>query len=420
MEISFTVEASELNRAFSLVSIVTPQSNAQGGGGGYLFSVRGNQECAIYSRDNSKHEARTSLTITDVQGEGQFMFPAEYISGFQYVDGPIKVTASEIDGAFKVRYQFANSGVSDRVTFDPRDMYDFEQDIQTTKETVEPKVFSIKVLQFALSAARSYLPKSNDQVDQDFYKTIKIFGDADPELAKKANGYMVASNSKEIFYLYCSAFVGKDLTLPQAHLSLIDSFLSRSQGTVSVYNTDNKAYIINGQGDVLGWPRQSAEYTKFQYYAKSEEIVVQVEPDVLIKRLKWAKTQLPKDKYGVRLHFNPETTQFKISVTDANTVSESEPVATKSADVKVTEEVVINVNAQHMVHMLEGIKGEYAELRIKIVPADASNKRTKTRYMFRTIDTFFLTNDGVVVGAAGTGEDEAHECRVTRYAPSID
>jgi hypothetical protein len=418
MEISFTVDTSELRRAIGVVSIVTPQATSQGGGGGYLFSVQG-QECTLYSRDSTKHEARSSFPISNVEGEGQFMFPAEYAARFGYIKASsISFKATETNGAFKVGYSFGTSGKEDLVSFDPREMYNFERDIKAAQDTIQPKEFSIPVLQFAIGTTEPFLPKKTDSVDQEFYKTIKVFGNDDPELAQKANGYMISSNNKEICYFHCPAFIDCGLTLPQLHLGMFKAFLGRSTGNVHIYTTDKKSYVLNSQGDVFGWPKHSSEYSKFMYYsAKSDEVVVLVNPEDMVNELKFIRSP-QKDKVKARMHFDPSDLSFHFSSADENNTNKSEPVSTEKVEVRVTSPLSINVNVDHMIDMFQGIQGDKVGFHIKVIPAD--DKRPRDRFMLRTIDTFCLGNDGTVGGIGAKLEGEAHQCKVTRYAPSID
>jgi hypothetical protein len=418
MEIAFSVEAADLHRALSLVSIVKPQSTSQNGAGGYLFSVRG-ETCAVYARDNQKHEARSSFKISNVSGEGQFMFPADSVKAVLGIDKTMTFKATENNGVFKVRYTFGGAGSSEKVSFDPREMHNFEKDIQTAQDTIPSKKFSSNVLSFAFGVTKSFLPKKDDAIDQEFYKTVKIFGDTDPELAKRANGYMIASNNKEICYLKCDAFLNKDLTIPMLHLGLVESFLGRSDGQVDIYTLDNKSYLLNGQGDVLGWPKQVSEYTKFQYYSKTDEVVVLVSAESITRQLRFLRNELPNDKSKIRMHFDPSDSSISFSSVDEKAAQTTENVTSEPVDVKVTSPFVTNVNVDHMLHMFEGIRGDRVEFRVKIFPATES--RPKDRYMFRTIDGFLLSNEGQVVGGIGAKtEGEAHECTVTRYAPGMD
>jgi len=420
MEITFTVDAAALNRAIGIASIVTPQVTPQTGGG-YLMMVR-RETCDVYSRDG-KHEARSSFPIFDVTGEGAFILPADAVKGLGHISGSINFTATEDGGACKVKYMFGETGSSERVSFDPRSTHMFERDITAAQESVPPKEFPIKLLQFGLGLAKSFLPKSADVVDQDVFRTIRIFGDADPELAR-ANGYMFASNSKEICYVQCPAFMGKDLSFPAQHLGLIESFLGRSSGSVSIYQTDTKVYMINGRGDVLGWPRHTVEYRKFSYYAKTDEIVVKVVRDQIVSGLRYMRDSLAKDKTKIRMHFEPSTGHILFSSESREFCSD--PVPTEKVEIKVSDKVAMNVNVNQLLHLFEGIRGDKVEFRIKVIPAD--ERRPKDRFMFRTIDGFLISEEGVVVGGLleePAGDTEyppkgAYECRVTRFAPGID
>ena len=419
MEIAFTVDAAELNRAIGVASIVTPQSP-----GGYLLNVR-HFTCDVYSRDG-RHEARSSFEVRDVVGEGGFVLPAEAISGLSYITGDVHFLATESEQAFKVKYTFGESGLVEQASIDPRGLYMFERDVTAAQEAGDAKVFSIKSLQFALATVKSFLPKSNENVDKEEYRTVRIFGDRENPKLAEGNGYMLASNSKEICYFQCSAFLDKDLSLPAQHLAMVEAFLAKSSGAVEVFQSETKAYVANSRGDVLGWPRHAVQYDKFGYVAKTDDIVLEVSPERIIPQLKMMRANLPKDKLKIRMHFDPRAcTLWFSSVGDGKTLK-SNPVAAGQVSVGVTEPIAANVNVQHLLHMFEGIRGNHVEFRVKIIPAD--QRRPRDRFMFRTIDGFLLSDEGTVVG--GLVEDPpadvqyppegAYECRVTRFAPGID
>lgn len=414
MTITFTVDASEFSRAMQVVSIVPPQ--LQDSASGYFFMVRQNT-CDVYSRDNNKHEARASFKIYDVEGEGPFMFPAEYVAAIGQQDGPFTFKATESGDSFRVRYTFGEGkGSSDRVSFDPRIMSHFEQDIQTAKETVTPREFPINLLQFAFGATKGFLPKANLQVDHEFYRTIKMFGPSEDPALAKADGFMMASNSKEVCYFQCSGFIGKELSVPQQHLGMLESFLSRSTGTVKFYTLKNKTYAMNESGDVLGWPKHEAEYKKFTYYSPdADDVVVSLDPSAILKQLRFMRSDLSKDKFKIRCHYSPSDAVIHFSSENDMVVNRSLPVTANPVTVSVTSDVTLNVNVDHMIHMFEGLKGAEAVLRIKIIPANES--RPKDRFMLRTIDPFYLTDEGDVVAVP---TDNGVECRITRFAPSID
>jgi hypothetical protein len=257
-------------------------------------------------------------------------------------------------------------------------------------------------------------------VSNEEYKTIKIFGNSeDPKLAK-ANGYMFASNGKEAFYFHSTAFLDRGFSAPAQHLPLIEAFLGKSSGTVAIYSTDKKTYLINDRDEVFGWPHHDAEYTGFMYLAKNDEVCVQVSAKSLLYQLQYMKAEISKDRPKIRKHFNPSNKSFWFSSTNETNTTTSIPVEARESESKVTSEIVANVNVNHMIRLFEGVKGDTVELRVRIVAANAT--RPKEVYMFRSIDEFLLSEDGTIAGGSGIENvpDGVHQCKVTRYAASMD
>jgi hypothetical protein len=425
MEIKFTVDSEMLNKALKVVSIVNPQVTADQQRG-FLFVVNKNEgKCCIYSQ-NEGHEARSSFPITEIEGEGSFIYPSDYIAQLGFISGPIVFTATTEGESFKVKYTFGASGVTDRITFDPRTMNLFEKSIQNAMSSQEPKSFSIKVLQLALGMAKPFVAKSNEKITNEYYKTIQIFGDdGDPELAKKANGYLLSSNGTEACYFHCDAFLGKSLEAPGQHLPLLESFIAQSSGFLRIYKTDRGTYVVNENNDVIGWPRHEDTYKKFSYYSKTEQIVVMIESKNLHYQLQFMRAGLHKNKSKIRLHFRASDGTFWFSSIDEGNTTTSLPVTARSImENKINGEIVASVNVNHMLNIFDNIKGETVEFRIMILPADS--KRVKDMFMFRTIDAFLVSNDGTIAGAVADGSADmavpegVHVCKVTRFAPGMD
>lgn len=422
-EIKFTVDADQLNKALKMASIVSPQVLAEQERG-YLFVVGGDR-CHIYSK-NGGHEARSSFPIFDVEGSGSFMYPSDYIGTFNFISGPIAFVATEEGKSFKIKHTHGPTGVIDRPSFDPRSMNSFEKDIQAAIASQQPKLFNIKILQLALGMAKSFAAKEKEPVSHEFYKTVQVFGDEkDPELAKKAAGYLFASNGVEACYFHSDAFVGKGLTAPWQHLPLLEAFLTQSSGSLRVYKTDKCTYVINESNDVVGWPHHSETYQKFSYYSKNDQIVVNVNWKTMSYQLQYMREGLHKDKKKIRLHFDPSKKEFWFSSMDEGTTINSLAVPILSAlDVKIENELVTNVNVEHMLHIFAGAEGEWIEFRIMILPP--GGQRLKELVMFRTIDNFLVTTEGLIRGAEEGKEgiqnvpEGMHVCRVTRFAPGLD
>jgi len=416
INIKFTVDSDQLNKALKMVSIVSPQFISQQERG-FLFVVNGDT-CSVYSK-NSAHEARSSFPISDVEGSGSFMYPSDYIGVFEFISGPIMFTATSEGESFKVKYTFGTSGAVERVSFDPRTMISFESNIQEAMSQA-PKEFNIKILQLAFGMTKPFMAKASDNVNYEFYKTIQIFGDdGDPELAKKANGYVLTSNGTEACYFHSEAFLNKGLAAASQHLSLLESFMSQSSGAIHIYKTARGTYAVNANKDVVGWPHYEHSYKKFSYYVKTDQVVVKVPSKDMYHQLKLMRAGVPKDKSRIRLNFDSSNGNFWFSSIDEGSAITSLPVPPKEV-VEAKMGLAINVNVNHMLHLFENLKGEWVEFRVMHLPPNA--QRTKDSYMLRTIDEFVVSGEGAVIGGSGAENvlEGTYICKVTRFTPGID
>lgn len=418
--IKFNVEAQALHRALNLAGVVPPTSE-DNKPAGYLFVVSG-ETCSIFSRDSkAKHEARTSFHISEAEGEGRFMLPSEAVSALKLIkeDQTIQFEASSEDDVFRIRYSFGSSGSSEKVSFDPRAFGSFEKDI--TKALEEPeKEFPVKALQIALGTTKTWLPKPTDKIEQPHLRTIKIFGQSDDPAVAKGDGFMFATNGQVACFYRCTAFLGKELLVPEQHLRLIESFLSRSEGrAVKIYSLPNKSYMVNESGDIVGWNTISADHKKFSYLSKNDEIVLMVTPKDIIDQLKFVKADMASDKFKVRMAYDPTKHSLQFSHVDGNLSGSSLPVSCEliKQTLETEEQILMSIHVDFMLKLFEGLKGNSVEFRVKIIPASSGYPRP--RYLFRTIDQYSLTTEGQVV-ATIEGEETLTECQVTRLAPGID
>lgn len=428
MEIRFKVKAKDLNEALAVVSIVPPQAVTPDGGSGFLFVVNG-QTCKVYS-SNRVHVARASFPIEPVEGEGAFMYPSQFIGTFKYMDGEILFTATEQEGAFKIRY-VSEGGKEDRVTFDPRSMGSCERDIEAAEKAGVEKTFNIALLKEAISAGKSFMADSNHATAEDHYKSLQVFGAPDPSLAdtlnpkvfkalENANGTLFSSNTVEAFYFYCKEFENNDLVVPGTHLSGLEAFLAKSSGEMKIYPTAAKTFVKNTHGHVFGWTRHAAEYKAFAYYNKSEGYVFDLDCKDALLRLQYLRAALDKKKDKIRFHYEAASEQVFFSVVDENSETVSAPMKIAKVQATTGRDLVTHVNVDHMMDLFRGAKGGTIEFRIMHLPAD--HKRIKDQFMFRTIDEYLLDQEGRVVGGSGVANvpDGAHLCRVTRYVPGKD
>lgn len=421
MSIKFTTESESLNKALRVVSIVSPSSTPQQRPG-FLFTVGTDGLCWVYSR-NGGHKARSSFPIQDVEGSGSFIYPADYVSGFGYASGPISFVCASENGENRVKCTW-KSTVKDRVTFDPNSIIPFESEVEDVLKTQEPKLFNVKILQLAMKMGKSFLAK--EKALQEVFKTMQIFGDdEDQELAKKANGYLISSNGKEAFYFHSDAFLGKSLAVTAKDLSLLEAFMNQSSGSLRVFKARDGVLVVNDSNDIVGWPYNTDTWKKFSYYAKNEPIVIRVYcPDVRYQ-LEFMQAELKSDgSKKINLHFDPTSKFLWFSVNSEGNKIKSSPLTVEvvgEIGPDVSREIVSSVNVEHMLHIFEDVKGAWVEFRIMVLAANPP-QRPKDLYMFRTIDSFYLSDDGTIAGVAGNPDatEKVHECKVTRYTSGME
>lgn len=423
MGIKFTVQAGDLNKALKVVSIVSPQAQASTQQErGYLFVAQG-ERCSVYSK-NGGHEARSSFPITDVEGEGPFMYPADFISEFDFIkDEAVHFTAEENEGAFTVNYKFGDAGV-DRVSFDPKIgmMSDLEKNIQKAMEGQEPQSYNIGMLQEALGVAKSFMATEKDKVAREHYKTVQIFGTDDPpDITDKGGiGYLYAANGVKACYFQTKPFEGRGLVMPGIHLGLLEKFMARSHGDLSVYKTERGYYVANSRDDVIGWPEHMDKHKKFAYYTWDQDsIVVRVEADDMRGQLQYMRATMPKDKTKIRLHYDVDANRFWFTHGGSGSRATSRPIPAEVETCKIEGEVGINLNVDYLLDLFSGVKGHKINFRILVMPPN--DKRPKGTFMLRTIDEFLMDNGGEVVGGVVDPIPEgANVCRVTRYTSGMD
>lgn len=419
MSIKFRVEASDLHRAMDIVSIVKAES--QPGGGqekAFLFVVQG-ETCQVYSRSGG-HEARSSMPVSDVEGEGAFMLPLSHISTLKLVKQlPLMFHATSEDGTHRLEVTYGSSGKLECVTLDPRTsmMSNVGKNIQAAVDT-DAVAFSSAILKDAIQVSKSFMAGENDKATQEHYKTLQVFGDN--SLHKVADGCMFAANGLKASYYMSDAFRGKPLAVHGQHLPLVEKFLSKSSGMLKLYTTKRGYYIVNAKDDAIGWPKHSDEHKKFAYLQLADPLVVQVEAAAMREQLQIIGTFLSsKDKTKIKMHYSEGN--FWFSAADETLHMETLPVSCESVTKCEIEDDVVEarVNVNNLKDLFSGTKGAVVEFRFLRTPSTSDHPKGVP--MFRTLDKFYLTDDGAPIGVGGdTTPEDAHECMVTRFTPGID
>jgi hypothetical protein len=411
MQIKFKVSATLLNDALDTVSVVAPRAITPQGNTGYLFVVSG-ETCRVYSQD-ALRVARASFPISEVEGEGPFIYPSQHIGAFKFADGDISFTAVSDGDSHHVSYDIGGGAGTHRTTLDPKLLATCDRDIEAA---TNERQFPVALLRESMSMSRPFMAEAKDTRVEEHYKTFQIF-DGSTEALAKADGNLYASNGLQAFFFHCDAFKGKGLSVHGQHLPLLASFLARCEGDVTFKDSANKTFAIDSKGHVLGWTHHKKMYERFSYYGlKLDKIVLAVPKARALNSLRYTKSEMDSKRDKIRIHFDAEnsTLRFAVIEGDSKSTSPSVDVRAVSSDNK---DVTTNVNIEHLIELFEGSKAEEVELRVAVIPA--GDNRPKDSVMFRTIDEFWLNGEGKVVGGSSIPEGKepegAYRCKVTRF-----
>lgn len=412
----FQVNAADLNAALDIVSIVKPRPITPQNGSGFLFVVRGDV-CYVYSRDE-RQVSRAHFPVTNADGEGSFIYPSEFVKGFRFLqDEVLSFEATSEGDVHTVRYTSNSGAESERTSYDPRLMAGCDRDVEAA---TDERTFPVAILREAISSAKPFLPKPDDQRAEDVYKALQVF-DASNEAWSKGDGTMYAADGVQAFYFYCDAFKGKGLSLHGQHLATVTAFLAKCEGDVSIKTGQNMAFASDSKGRLIGWSHHTKLHQKYSYYAfKNDKFVFDVPVRAFVNAVKFMATELDPQRNKIRLNYRAASSDVFFTVVEGNVKAKSFPVPVVTKEGSEAADLSFAVNLYHFLDLLDSAKGDKLELRFMVIPAD--ERRPKEQAMIRTIDEFLLDHDGKVAGGSGveTQPENTYRCRVTRFMPSKD
>ena len=410
----FQVKAADLNDALTIVSIVPPRALTPQGGAGYLFVVRENT-CYVYSRD-SLRVARADFPVTNVEGEGAFIYPSAYVEGFRFLqDEVLTIEAVSEADVHTVRYTSGSGATAERTSYDPRLMAGCDKEVEAATDARD---FPVALLREAIAMSKPFLAKPQNSTTDEQYKTLQIF-DASNEAWSKGDGTLFAADGTQAFYFYCDAFKGKNLGIHGQHLPFVTAFLSKCDESVTFKTGQNMTFATDSRGRILGWTHHTKSHQKYAYYAlKNDKHVFDVPVRAMVNALKYTGTELDAQRDKIRLNYTAATNELAFTVVEGNAKAKSFPVPVVAKEGSEAKDFSFAINLYHLLELMAGAKGDRLELRVAILPAD--ERRPKDQAMFRTIDEFLLDNDGKVVGGSGVEvqPENTSRCRVTRFMPS--
>lgn len=410
--VRFRFDFSDLKEAMRVASIVKPKALGTDGAG-YLFVVRDGQ-CFIYSRGDNQ-VVRSVFPVTDVEGEGSFVYPAHHVKTLEYLEGSAVLEAKHEGETFTVSYK-ADAGASLEMTsFDPKTMATCDKELN---DAVGDNVFQVGILRHALSLSKPFLPKEGDRIEGEQLRTIRIFDDSDPANVK-GDGHLFACTGVQAFYYYNEAFKGKGLVVHEKNLGVINSFLSVAKGNVTMKTGRNLVFMVDGGGNVLGWSKAVNTHTKFAYYGLDREtIVIQSAKAPLMKALNFAQAALTDNREKVRITFERDSMDenvgtLRFDVLEGGGKAKSVPLAVRLEN-PAERDFSVGINIHQFIRLVEQMESNEVSIRVAFL----SRGEQKEAAMFRTIDSFHVDANGKVV--IGGDTEGVYECRVTRLAPSMD
>lgn len=412
--IKFSVQASDLVQALDVVGIVPPQEVTKQGGAGYLFVIRGDQSCYIYSQDKT-HIARAVLPISNVEGEGTFIYPGAFSNVFKHVspEETLNFEAGERDGSYYVNYETASGSVCERPSFDPQAIRPVE-DPESKEADIE---MPAALLKRAIETVRGSLASLDNQKVDEYLKTIQIFDTSKPEW-EQGDGTLFAADGRRGSYFYCEAFKGKGLALHGNHLPQVLSFLSKSEGSVILRAGDNWTFLTNTKGQTFGWAHHAKSHPRYAYYPE-ESIRLLVDTDFLIRQLRYMKEALEagdKNKERVRIIYEaaPDKWQLQFLFQEPTGTVKSPYITVRPETEEArTRSFATNISIRHFLDLVSSLESKQTAIGVKIAPA---TEKRKEGYYFRVIEPLYVDP---ATGKVLPGPEGGIRCQVTRFIPSM-
>lgn len=415
-KMKFKVQAPDLVAALNLVSTIRPVAVDSQGSSGYLCVVRGDQ-LFIYSEDE-RQRIRVPVPVSDVEGEGAFVYPAGRNEAFKYMEGALEFEPGEDEGAKVVhcrRTQGDQEALYKISTFDPRALQSLDKDFQQAREAA---TFSVALLREALSVTRPYLADLKDNsTSKPCHQNVQLF-DATKDAYKAGNGYFIGSTGQRACLFYSKDLQGKALVVHGLRIPLLQSFLAKSEGSVKLYNSENSTYFVNEAEQVIGWADQTHAYDKFAFYALAmDRHILKVNRRALENEIRSVRSLIPPEKDKIRLQYDHAKSLLTVLASNGATDLRSLPLAVEAQPVEGPEarkagDVAFNVNGDWLLDIISPIKHGDVELRIAPVADHAD------RYLVRTIDTYGIDSRGKVTLEDAQPGQQVHSCRVMRFIPS--
>ena len=414
----FQTQTSDLKYALDIVTLVTPIVATSQGASGYLFVVK-DGKCSIHSRDEQRR-IRVDLEVSDLEGEGSFVYPADKVAALQYLEGTIEFEAGQTGDRFWVKYTSDSGARAERSTCDPDLLQSIDEDVD---QATEGYTLPSAILKEGLQTTKSYIAKVGDNRVGDQYKTVQLFDAAAKKEWAKGDGCLYASDHIRMIYFMCEAFKGKGLAIHGQHLPTLMSFLSKCEGEVRIRAGEGVTFLVNSKGSVFGWSQHDKQHGKYAYYPlKMDGFVLKAAKASLMRTLKLVRAELDPKKDKIRIEYSHEDKVLRYKSSETSGQAESNPVPVEpladeekgTGQAGLTSDFAGNINIDQMLDLVADVKATHVELRASIIDRDG-----RDYILFRTIERFPMSPAGKVL-VDKKSDEEVYLCEVTRFMPSKD
>lgn len=418
--IKFKVKAAEIVHAIEVVSVVTPVSLDKNKPAGYLFVIRGDQTCTIYSQ-GANHASMAPMEISEVEGEGCFLY--DFVGGFKEYrpEETISFEAGDNNGKFYVNYTTDSGAEVERPSFDPKDT----RPVTSPEPQAGDFQLSPALIRRAIDTVKGSLPDSKEDSKgkiKEFYNSIQMFDKSKPDWAK-GDGNLFASDGHRGAYFFCESFKDKSISIASQDVPIASSFLGRCIGNVTVRKGENWTFLIDTKGNMVGWTNSALSHPRYNYY-NEEAIQLTVDADFLTRTLRLMRAELEHSKDSSKalekIHIiytaGTEDGQLQFLFNEKKGKMKSPRVIVKPETPEAkTRNFSANVNIYHFINLVESLESNQIQLKVMITPPSGSRKVDWTH--FRVMEKFWLDPTGKVLPGPAEG---GVECKVTRFIPSLD
>lgn len=389
--------APALQTAFGLAALVTPKA-------GYLLESAGG-ETTVSSQDGSR-KIKVKLECKADDGV-RVVIPATKDDIFRHLEGDVTIEPFEAEGVPSVRVEDSLGASQEFVTSDPRSV----KSVQFTPSG-SPDEFPAALLKEGLGRIRHSVVSPSDPKADDLSKTAQLFGSKVGGDA--GNGFFYASDKVRVGYFYSAALKcvnGFEVHLQ--HLPVLLQALGKSDGLVSIYNSDGWYYMV-ADSLTFGWARTDKAYQKLLMYGwDAETHALSLNKALALKALKQVRTALDPKEDRIRIQYSDGNLTFQGA--DAGSKAKSRAVPTKVAQVRPSKgqedtEFSCNVGLNALIEAVEHSAGSEIELRYLQRTTTNSEGDVSTQHMFRVVDEFKV--------GSGKGQDEGFQCMAIRFMPS--